>query len=264
MAATYQNPYQPPEALAILRDTTARTILDIGGGVAPYYRATHIIDSLPFDAARLSANVSGGVRNEPWRPEHYLRLDLCEDRRWPLDDGAIDLAFCSHTLEDLPEPRFLLREMARVAKHMLIIVPSRLVEHTLHMARPGYAGFRHHTWMVEIDGDVLTLTKKSAVQLRRGCHITCPIGKRLSVAAGTSWYYGSQPEVHFREFATLADEIRENREFVKRARASAEWVVAENLTFSQWAWFVRARWLARWPGPIGRRYQLPVSNPGGA
>jgi SAM-dependent methyltransferase len=261
-ATTYRNPYLPPEALAFLRDTSARTILDIGGGVAPHYRATHIVDSLPFDPVRLTANVSGGTRTDPWQPGNYLQLDLCEDRRWPLPDGAIDLALCSHTLEDLPEPRFVIREMARVARQVVIIVPSRLVEHTLHLARPCYAGFRHHSWMIEFDGDRMRLTRKSPVQLKRGCHITCPIGMRLSAAAGASWYYGPPPTAVFQTFATLEEEIRENRAFVRRAGPGAEWVADQPLTFRQWAWFARARLLARWPNGIGKRYVIAPSNPG--
>ncbi len=260
---TYQNPYLPPGALTILRETTADTILDVGGGVAPHYRATHIVDFLPFDANRLTANVWGGRRTRPWQRDTYCELNLCADQRWPLDDGSIDLALCSHTIEDLPEPRFVLREIARIARAVMFIVPSRRVEHSLHLARPGYAGFRHHTWMVEVLGNRLQLTKKSDAQLVSGCHVVCPVGKRLSTASGSTFYYGPPPEVHFQTFASREAEIAENRSFVNAERRRFEWAPAdEPLSIRDRFWHARARLLSRWPNGIGKRYVIPPSSPG--
>ena len=59
MTSAYRNPWIPGEALNILTTETGR-ILDVGGGAAPYYRATHVLDIQPFDAERLSENAWGG------------------------------------------------------------------------------------------------------------------------------------------------------------------------------------------------------------
>jgi len=64
MKRSYNNPWIPQKALAIL-SAHKGTLLDVGGGAAPYYRATHVVDALPFSAERLAANAWG---REPGGP----------------------------------------------------------------------------------------------------------------------------------------------------------------------------------------------------
>ena len=54
----YRNPWIPAEARARLAAETG-TILDVGGGAAPYWRADHILDIQPYDEERLNRNAWG-------------------------------------------------------------------------------------------------------------------------------------------------------------------------------------------------------------
>ena len=258
----YRNPWIPSAALDILRDARG-SLLDIGGGISPFARATHIVDLLPFDSERLSTNAWGadGRQVAGWCADQYTQLDLGRETRWPFDDQSFDLGLCSHTIEDLPNPLPALNEIARICRTVLIICPSRLLEHTLHLSRPSYCGFRHHTWMVEASANELRLTRKSSTQLKSGCHVTCPIGKTLSPEAGSMYYFGRPLPVRVQSFAAPADEVRENRAFVARHRHRRDAFVdnGETFTLRNWAWQLRARWLAQVPG-LGRRYQLVPST----
>jgi len=90
MKSTYSNPWIPAEAIRILAGECGR-ILDVGGGAAPYYRASHIIDIQPFDAARLARNAWGapqggetagmGEKTADCRPQTWERRLQTTDHR---------------------------------------------------------------------------------------------------------------------------------------------------------------------------------------
>lgn len=71
MSVSYHNPWIPAAALKLLEDEPG-TILDVGGGAAPYYRAAHVIDIQPFDAERLKQNA--------WGASPLVADDETEDR----------------------------------------------------------------------------------------------------------------------------------------------------------------------------------------
>jgi len=150
-ARYYSNRWIPQEAIAIL-DREEGTILDVGGGASPFYRADHIVDCLPFDDSRLSQNAWGADKAAvaaSWTDSDYTRLDLCAGERWPIDDKRFDLGLCSHCLEDLREPIQVVRELARCCKRTLIICPSRLFEQMRGVDHPRFCGMGHH----HVDGD---------------------------------------------------------------------------------------------------------------
>ncbi len=187
---TYSNPWIPSAAAELLRRETG-TILDVGGGAAPFIGATHILDAQPFDPVRLENNRwgqtdrSGGVVR--WTAANYTQADLCAAECWPFADKAFDLALCSHTLEDLRDPLPVVRELCRVSRRVLVICPSRLLEQTRGIEHPSYSGFYHHPWMVSAENGELVFRRKTAAVELRGCHLTCPLGRTLRVEWGAMW-----------------------------------------------------------------------------
>jgi hypothetical protein len=101
-----------------------------------------------------------GDRPERFSSDTWITRDVCSRDPFPFDDKEIDYVFCSHTLEDLRDPIFVCSEIVRVGKRGYIEVPSWLAECSLGIESSSYAGWYHHRWIVEIQGDELTFTHK--------------------------------------------------------------------------------------------------------
>lgn len=108
-------------------------ILDVGGAENTLPEATHVIDIRPCAPGRACV----------------LR-DIC-DTAWPYADKEFDFVFCSNVLEDIKDPVRVCREMERVGKAGVIIVPSLYLECAIGVdGWPGketYAGYYHHRWL---------------------------------------------------------------------------------------------------------------------
>lgn len=153
----------PDEAFA-----GAKNILDVGGWFKPEGRATHVVDLMPWETrgARLSLVQLPGERfsRETWFQADFLRPDL----KLPFADKSFDLVVCGHTIEDLADPKSLLREMQRIGIRGIIECPSRLTEQTKGMRdrESSLPGHPHHHWIVESVGGSLWLYGKGDSRLQ--------------------------------------------------------------------------------------------------
>lgn len=188
MPAAYRNKWIPMQAQAIL-SAEQGSILDLGGGAAPFWKASHIIDIQPYDSDRLAANqwgcpdISSCVRR--WACSDYTQADVCSCKPLPFEDKSYDLGLCSHVLEDLRDPVRVLTEMFRVCKKVMVISPSRLLEQTKGIEHPRYAGFYHHLWMIyEKNGKIIFRRKTPTINLTK-CHFHCPRFKTITTEAGS-------------------------------------------------------------------------------
>ncbi|WP_404310734.1 class I SAM-dependent methyltransferase [Neorhodopirellula lusitana] len=130
-------------------------VIDVGGGAAPFFRTNWVIDALSYDE-------SGGLLKEPERAmpvsfsrETWVEFDICDRQPWPFADKQFDFAVCSHVLEDVRDPVWVCSEISRIAKAGYIETPSRVVEQSLGVEHPCYAGYYHHRWLVSVaDGQL--------------------------------------------------------------------------------------------------------------
>ena len=122
-------------------------VVDVGGGASPFPRADHVLDAICFEqrAALGEMEVAGARR---YSKETWHQLDLCDHRPWPFPDEFFDFAVCSHLLEDVRDPLWICHEMCRVAKAGYVEFPSRVVEQSLGVEHPCYAGYHHHRWLI--------------------------------------------------------------------------------------------------------------------
>ncbi len=128
-------------------------VLDVGGGCAPFPRATHVIDAIAFDERnRSAAKLLEDVIEPRFTRDTWHRGDVCGRMRWPYPDKYFDYVTCSHLLEDIRDPVWVCSELVRVAKAGYVEVPSRILEQCLGIENPTYAGFYHHRWLVGIRG----------------------------------------------------------------------------------------------------------------
>lgn len=227
MDRTYNNPWIPAEARAIL-DAAPGSILDVGGGAAPYHRAGHIIDRLPFSEQRLRSNawpVSGAPRG--WAPSDYTQRDFCDSGRWPFEDARFELGLASHCLEDLRDPLAVVREMLRVCKQILVICPSRLLEQTRGIEHPRLCGFPHHPWMVTAEGSRLIFRRKTPILELPAAHLVCPFGKTLSVEDGSMFYCGSTCVPEERAFWSANEDLEDYEAFIAPYRDRSDLFVPD-------------------------------------
>jgi hypothetical protein len=155
-------------------------VVDVGGGASPFKRADYVIDGLSYDER---GKLDGVLQTDDERfgPESWTQLDLCEHKPWPFSDNQFDYATCTHVLEDVRDPVWVCSEISRIAKAGYIETPSRVVEQSLGVEHPLYAGYYHHRWLVEEDdGCLLFRLKPHSLHSLRGA-IVARVGIRRRI-----------------------------------------------------------------------------------
>lgn len=129
-------------------------VLDVGGWADPFERADWVIDVMPYETRGLYQR-EGWVQRprteERFSERTWIERDLCSREPFPFEDGEIDFAVCSHTLEDVRDPIWVCAELNRVAKAGYIEVPSRLEEQSWGV-NGEFVGWSHHRWLIDVDG----------------------------------------------------------------------------------------------------------------
>jgi len=133
-------------------------VLDVGGASAPFLRANHIIDIVPFESVSWTQKRGAGASTIT--AEDYTQHDICSREPWPFADNQFDYVFCSHVLEDIRDPIWVCSEMIRVSKAGYIEVPSRLYETTINLESKNLAGATHHRWVIDVVEQKIRFTFK--------------------------------------------------------------------------------------------------------
>jgi hypothetical protein len=149
-------------------------VLDVGGWAKPYPRADWVLDLMPYDTRGLYGKASGEA--ERFTVETWIERDVCDREPWPFEDGSIDFAICSHTLEDVRDPVWVCSELTRVATSGYIEVPSRLEEQSYGIQGP-WVGWSHHHWLTEeTDGGIEFVLKPHLLQGTEGVSFATELG----------------------------------------------------------------------------------------
>jgi hypothetical protein len=141
----------PPDAL----------VLEVGGGASPLARADWVIDLMAY-ADRGLYGPPPDPAQERFTDRTWVCADICDRRPWPFADGQFDFSVCSHTLEDIRDPIWVCSELMRVSRAGYIEVPSRLEEQSYGFQGP-WAGWGHHRWLIDLEGDSLSFVAKHHV-----------------------------------------------------------------------------------------------------
>jgi hypothetical protein len=130
-------------------------VVEIGPGSNPFPLATEFVDWLEYPGT-------------DGRPVHAV--DLNRDVL-PFPDKSIDFLYCRHVLEDLYNPLWLCREIARVAKAGYVETPSPFAEYCRGMngglipEGSFWRGYIHHRYFVwNEDGTLCFLPKFPLVE----------------------------------------------------------------------------------------------------
>ena len=109
-------------------------VLDVGGGLNPWLgdAVSHVMDMSSKSTAEL------------------IQGDVCLMQTWAqLEDKEFDFVNCTHTLEDVRDPGFVVQQMNRVGRAGFVAVPSRHSECQFGESR-AYLGYGHHRWIFHL------------------------------------------------------------------------------------------------------------------
>lgn len=141
-------------------------VLDIGGWAKPLLRADWVLDLMPYETRGEYGSLGSGT--ERFRAERWVQRDICDREPFPFEDGEIDFAVCSHTLEDVRDPVWVCSEINRIARAGYIETPSRLEEQAWGV-NGDWVGWSHHRWLIqEVDGDLEFMAKPHMLHGRGG------------------------------------------------------------------------------------------------
>lgn len=134
------------------------SVLDVGGSSAPFKRATHIVDIVPWSGVHLDKVKGHG--DVLFSENTYTQFDICSREKWPFADKQFDYSICSHVLEDIRDPLWACSEIIRTSKAGYIEIPSRTYETTFGLEVKKLAGSTHHRWVIDLHENKLRFTFK--------------------------------------------------------------------------------------------------------
>ena len=114
-------------------------VLEIGPGAVPFSAATVFVDWQIFPALA---------------DKEVHALDINVDRL-PVPDQSFDFVYCRHTLEDIYNPFWVCREMARVGRAGYVETPSPIVEccRGVDSGSPNWRGYHHHRYVIGVEAE---------------------------------------------------------------------------------------------------------------
>ena len=123
------------------------TVVDVGGSMfgwsIPYVDA--IIDfNSPPDCNKNIKHFMCDITN----PYNYDEIST-----YILENGKFDFCICTHTLEDIMNPDFVLSKIAQISNEGYIAFPSKYRE--LSYCEGNWRGYIHHRWIFAIKNNVL-------------------------------------------------------------------------------------------------------------
>jgi hypothetical protein len=123
-------------------DNPGFSVVDIGGAANPWSAADCFVD---FHRVAGHDTITGDIHDPAiWREIAARRFDFC---------------VCSHLLEDIRDPVFVLGKIRDTFQHGYISVPNKHVEFGYIESRH-YVGYGHHRWIYTLVGDELRLVAK--------------------------------------------------------------------------------------------------------
>lgn len=198
-------------------------VLEIGAWACPFNRADWVFDLMPYETR--GAFGHAGPSEECFTKATWLQGDVCSRAGLPFSDRQFDYVICSHVLEDIRDPLFACSEMIRVGRAGYLEVPSRMQESVMGLERPGYAGYCHHRWLVEVEDNTVTFRMKS--HLLHGkweYHFPRAWCNKLAPEEKVAWLFWDdsfecREAIHLSRRG-ISDELAQ---FARRRRAYPEW-----------------------------------------
>lgn len=129
-------------------------VIDIGGATSYYDGKLDAIIDIGEPLAKSTHKFIGNIDE----PEIWEKV-LAHVKKF----GKWDYAICTHTLEDINNAPYAIKQIEQIAKAGIIIVPSKYRE--LSRFSGSFRGFIHHRWIFDIrDNEILALPKINYIE----------------------------------------------------------------------------------------------------
>lgn len=123
------------------------TVIDIGGIANPWCK--DLVDYYVDFNGKGNNIINGDIQSEEvWNKIRALNPDFC---------------ICTHTLEDIRDPGWVLSRISDTFKAGFISMPNKHQEMTRGIESILYPGWCHHRWIFSVRGDVLMAIAKFPV-----------------------------------------------------------------------------------------------------
>ncbi|MFQ5526282.1 MAG: hypothetical protein ACE5GX_08470 [Thermoanaerobaculia bacterium] len=115
-------------------------VIDVGGRYNPWAdeHTDAYVDLFPTDSEDKKTFVGNICTEEVWRAIHA--------------EGLFDFSICTHVLEDVRDPFFVAKQLARISKAGFVSVPTKHSELSNVESR-FYLGYCHHRWIFTVQGE---------------------------------------------------------------------------------------------------------------
>jgi len=131
------------ENIKKLRSNGKFTVIDVGGSTVGW--SHEVVDAI-CDIQSCSTNIlvfkiNINLPNEWKEVDEYVK-----------EHGKFDFSICTHTLEDISNPKFVCSKLSEISKSGFIAVPSKYIELArFEDSRFKWRGFIHHRWIFTIE-----------------------------------------------------------------------------------------------------------------
>lgn len=132
-------------------------VIDVGGGINSWCKyTTHVVDIFINEGSK-EEFLSG------YPDRHFFDFDITQENNWKTvldyveENGKFDYSICTHTLEDITNPKLVCDMLMKISKRGFISVPSKYAEYLRFenwYGVQGYRGFFHHKWIYSIKNNV--------------------------------------------------------------------------------------------------------------
>ena len=99
------------------------------------------------------------------------------------ENGKYDFSICTHTLEDLNNPLYVIDKIINISKRGLISVPSKYLE-LVHIEDNSHRGYYHHRYISMINNQKLLFIPKTPIIERK---VFNDISKKYNENNGELW-----------------------------------------------------------------------------
>lgn len=139
------------DALDVLETNKFARVLDVGSSMYPWAKKyiTHTADINKLDNVGWQQFIGNICEPFVW---DEIKKD-CEI------NGKFDFVICTHTLEDILNPVYVIQQMISVGKAGYIAIPSKWRELCRRGDRP-WKGWMHHRWLFDVIDSKLVCAPK--------------------------------------------------------------------------------------------------------